>query len=222
MAALALALVFAVLDWVAVARNSRRGECVFKPAALIMMIVGTALLMRVPHDGWQAGFFLSGLGFSLVGDVLLMLPERQRFFLPGLGAFVMAHLCYIVGLNRTLPPAQTWGFAALMAFIGVWYYRRLARGLQRQGQDSLRLPVALYAVILGAMAVSAWATLFRPEWTALRRGFAVAGATLFVLSDSLLGWERFIGAPPGSRVWVMITYHLGQWGLAASIALWGG
>jgi uncharacterized membrane protein YhhN len=61
--------------------------------------------------------------------------------------------------------------------------------------------VAVYMLAIGAMvvlAVGSWSTL------------AGIGALLFLASDTLLGWGRFVGSAPGGRVLVHATYHLGQ------------
>jgi uncharacterized membrane protein YhhN len=78
-----VSFILALIDWLAVAWHRKWLEYVFKPATLIAILVGVWLLLRGPHDAWQARFFLPGLAFSLVGDVFLMLPG-DGFFLPGL------------------------------------------------------------------------------------------------------------------------------------------
>lgn len=216
--ALIVSLIFAMVDWLSVARGRKRLEYVFKPATLLAVLIGAGLLMRVPHDPWQARFFLSGLAFSLVGDVLLMLPG-ERFFLPGLVAFLLGHLCYVVGFNPTLPPPLSLLMLIPAVVGGVVLYRSIVVGLRRRGESKLLLPVAVYSVVLSLMLLSAWATSFRPAWSGTRRGLAIIGASLFFASDAMLAWDRFVTPIPGGRVWIHATYHLGQIGLAASIAL---
>jgi uncharacterized membrane protein YhhN len=36
---------------------------------------------------------------------------------------------------------------------------------------------------------------------------------LFVISDSLLSWDRFVAPITNARTIVMVTYHLGQFGI---------
>jgi hypothetical protein len=40
---------------------------------------------------------------------------------------------------------------------------------------------------------------------------------LFVASDSVLGWRQFVGSSRWMPVTIMVTYHLGQAGLVASL-----
>ena len=55
---LALAMLFAVVDWIAVARGSRRLEYVFKPATLVVMIAGAAQFALLVGGGRVAVWFL--------------------------------------------------------------------------------------------------------------------------------------------------------------------
>lgn len=217
---LVVSLILAGIDWLAVAWRQKRLEYVFKPATLVAVIVGAWLLARGPHDAWQACFFLPGLAFSLVGDVFLMLPG-ERFFLPGLVSFLLAHLCYVAGLNPTLPPWPALVLLVVVATIGLALFRGIAAGLRRRRETALLVPVGLYSLVLSLMLLSAWATLFRPEWTPLRQGLVIIGASLFFASDAMLAWDRFVTPSPSARLRVIVTYHLAQVALAASIALVG-
>ncbi len=216
--ALVTSLILALIDWITVARRQKRLEYIFKPATLVVVLIGAWLLTREPHDAWQARFFLLGLAFSLAGDVFLMLPG-ERFFLPGLAVFLLAHLCYIVGLNPTLPPCPALVFLVVVAVVGVTLDRSIVAGLRRQGQTSLLVPVAIYSLVLSLMLFSAWATLFRPEWTPPRQALVITGASLFFASDAMLAWNRFVAPSFWLRMLVIVTYHLGQMALVTSIAL---
>lgn len=221
--AFVVALACAVADGYAVARQNKTLEYVFKPATLLVLILATVLLLSSPHDAWQAPWFLVGLFFSLLGDIFLVLPNK-RWFIAGLGSFLVAHIAYVVGLNPTLPP-----LAAILVFIpcalvvGAVVRRviaalRTSASLGARNHSSLLLPVIAYGVAMTLMVFSAYATLLRPEWTNPRRILVITGATLFFISDSILAWNRFVNEFPSARLLVMVTYHIGQILLALSIA----
>ena len=69
-------------------------------------------------------------------------------------------------------------------------------------------PVLAYLVVISLMAIAAWAT--GEPWL-------MAGAALFVASDTILGWRNFVNRRPWMPLAVMVTYHLGQAGLVASL-----
>ncbi|MCD6285147.1 MAG: hypothetical protein J7M39_04450, partial [Anaerolineae bacterium] len=73
------------------------------------------LLGQRVGGGHLALWFVVALVFSLAGDIFLMLPD-EKWFVPGLLAFLVGHLCYIVGFNPTWPPV---GAVALVAVVAV-------------------------------------------------------------------------------------------------------
>jgi uncharacterized membrane protein YhhN len=219
-----IALIFALVDWVAVARRAVRLRYVSKPATLLAVFVGAWLLTRGPHDPWQARFFLPGLAFSLAGDVCLLLPGK-RWFVAGLAAFFLTQLCYIAGLNptlpRALPPYPVLGFLIVVVLVGVVLFRSIATELRRKNRRmALLIPLAIYGPTLSLTLFSGWATLFRPEWTPLRRMLVILGVSLFFTSDLLIVWDRFVRRSHRLKLLDIITYHLAQVALALSIALW--
>jgi uncharacterized membrane protein YhhN len=147
-----------------------------------------------------------GLLLSSLGDVLL---ETGRF-LPGLAAFLAAHLAYIAGFvaadRRSVParalPFLAWGMAAL-AVIG-------------PGLGRLAGPVAVYVAVVCAMMWRAAARVGGSGPAAAWLG--LAGAVAFGASDTLIALDRFAAPLPGLRGLIMVLYWLGQWGIAASAA----
>ncbi len=220
--ALLLALALAAGDWISLARQRQRCLYLFKPATMLAVLLAAGLLIAGgPHDSRLARFFVPGFVLSLLGDLFLMLPGR-RFFVPGLAAFLAAHLCYIAGLNPTWPPLASLVLLMGIVPVALLFYRRVAAALREKGRERLLLPTALYAGVLLTMLFSAWATLFRPGWPPPARAAVVTGATLFFLSDAMLAWRRFVRYSLRLHVTVHVTYHLAQIALAASIALAAG
>lgn len=152
---------------------------------------------------------MAGLAFSLGGDILLMLP--RDYFLPGLGSFLLAQVCYLFAFtadHRLTGKSTPFVFWALM---GVLLLCFLWPGID----GSLRGPVVLYAGFLLAMAAQAGSralTLKTPAAIA-----AALGATLFVISDSILAVRRFHGDVPYGHVLVLGTYFAAQWLIAFSV-----
>ena len=94
-----IAVLFAILDWIAVARKWQIVEYVAKPAVMVCLIAWLGM-----NNGWSLPllWFTVGLVFSLAGDVFLMLPKER--FIAGLVSFLLAHIAYIIGLNTTPIP----------------------------------------------------------------------------------------------------------------------
>jgi uncharacterized membrane protein YhhN len=137
----------------------------------------------------------------------------------GLGAFLIAHILYILGFNQNLPPLQA-GSLVLLAGVGGLFYllhRRINRSLEQRSEPALlKTAVSIYSVVLSLMLLSALLTLLRPDWPLAAAGLVSLGAGLFFCSDTLLALDRFDRPLPNGQMFVHMTYHLGQ------IALIGG
>lgn len=80
----------------------------------------------------------------------------------------------------------------------------------------LLIPVACYALAISAMLWRALARLGQPGLNITSTRLATIGAALFVLSDSLIGINRFVAPFEAAPMAIMLSYWLGQWGIAAS------
>ncbi len=175
----------------------------------LKLIPVSAAIVWVWRDGFgdrYARWIAAGLMMSLLGDALLALPGD--WFVAGLLAFLVAHLAYTsayVGRSRALDPAWL-----LMSLVAVAI---MLTALFRLGElGAMKLPVVIYAVVIGLMLWRAGAQ----RRSGPRAHFAVLGAVLFVLSDAVLAWNRFIDHHDGLRYLNIGLYWLGQWGIAAS------
>ena len=202
-----IALIIAIVNWIAVARNWRSVEYLTKPAVMVALL---AWLGQCSGFRGHLIWFALGLAFSLAGDVFLMLP-RERF-MAGLVSFLLGHLAYLVGFNPELPPINLPALilATIVAGTALQIYRRIAASLKSGGNEHLRVPVLIYSIVISLMLLSALLTLVRSDWQPVHALTVSSGALLFFLSDTLLAWNKFVSPIPNGRLLVMITYHGGQ------------
>lgn len=201
---LALFAVVAVADWMAVAAEARIAEYVLKPLTMVVLIL--AALELDPSSDAARGALVVGLVLSLVGDLLLMVPAD--LFVPGLAAFLAAHVAYVVALFMLgVSGGGLLVGLAVVVVAGLIVGRRIVAGAASSDRAPVA-PVTAYLVVISAMVVSA---------LGVGAFFAVLGALLFYVSDAVLGWSRFVDDFPRSRVVVMTTYHLGQAGLVLAL-----
>lgn len=189
-----------------------------KPLTTLLVIVHAAARGR---DGGRSGqamrrAVLAGLVLSLLGDVALLWPREG--FLPGLVAFLLAHLAYLVAFTRGgIALAVRRGPFALYALVAAAVLWRLWPGVPQ----ALRGPVIAYVLCLAAMAAQAAA-----RWLVLAEGSTVQarlarrgalGGALFLLSDALLATNRFAGPLPLAPLWVLASYWAAQWLIASAL-----
>jgi sterol desaturase/sphingolipid hydroxylase (fatty acid hydroxylase superfamily)/uncharacterized membrane protein YhhN len=179
----------------------------FKPLTLLIAMLLIVLDPRAADDSRQFKvFLLLALLASLIGDVLLMLPGN--YFIAGLASFLVAHVYYLLLLQRrSSPPVwfpNRWALATTL-LLGVAMYVYLWPGLHGA---VLAGAVAVYVVLIALMAGQA---IGRAIVLRNRAAKLVAlGALCFMLSDSLLAVNRFMQPLPMASLWVLATYYLAQ------------
>ncbi|MBO4271850.1 lysoplasmalogenase [Microbispora triticiradicis] len=144
----------------------------------------------------------AGLLLSAAGDVALMFPDTAAFVI-GMGCFASAHVCYVTffvrrGVAQRL--RRQWpiplGYAALWGTLVLLLWTDL---------KSLRVPVAIYSMLLTATAIASLGF-------GLRTG---AGGALFFLSDTLIAFRLAGTGLPLSDVGIMGTYIAAQFLIAS-------
>lgn len=202
---LALTLVVAAGDWIAVARERKALEYVCKPLTMVVLI-GATLAFEV-DDPTVRAWFLAALVLCLVGDVLLMLP--QDLFVFGLASFLLGHIAYVVGMHVDGVDAARLGVGVLLVSVALAVLgSRILRGVRAGPEPELTGPVVAYMSVISVMVASAIGT---------GHVAAVVGATSFYASDALIAWNRFLGETRHGRLTIMVTYHLAQIGLVLSL-----
>jgi len=183
----------------------------FKPLTTLLLI-GFAR-PRGRTQPMQRRFVRIGLALSLLGDIALLWPTEG--FLPGLVAFLLAHLAYIaafcVPARLAARPLVFVAYAAVAALI----LSQLWSGVPA----ALRAPVLAYVLCLATMAAQAgvwWRVAVGRADAALARHAAIGGL-LFMVSDSLLAINKFALPLPFSPLWILLTYWLAQGFIAASL-----
>lgn len=211
----ALSLLVGMADWLAVGRGNRRAEYILKPLVLVLLIAAAvAFGDRVGTLRWA--LTVVALVFSLAGDTFLMLP--RDLFIVGLGSFLLAHLAYVAAFNTAAPPFVLTAVASgAVVLVGGAVFSKLRAGMVRMGSTELLFPVTLYALAIVAMVVSAIATAGRPDWTAGASALAIGGALLFLVSDGVIGWMRFVRPLRWGPLAIIVTYHLAQAGLVLGL-----
>lgn len=151
----------------------------------------------------QNNVFLTGLIFALLGDCFLLFNTDQ-FFLIGLTCFLIMQLCYTSAFNmkRRIPRNSDYIKSMGIALIGILILAFLWNIL-----GALRWPVVLYILAILSMAIYAY---LRHH---LLRGYSIVliGVILFILSDSILAFNRFGSEIPYANIIVMMTYMLAQY-----------
>ena len=135
---------------------------------------------------------------SAVGDA----AGAGGMFIPQMLFFALAHgayMCYFLPQAQVAPRPFVWPvLTALLLFLFVCIVPRAADPAERAG-------VAVYGLVVAGMLYSA--LQYRGAYAAWFR----LAALLFVFSDSVIAWGRFVAPVPCRTYVVMITYYAAQY-----------
>ena len=163
-----------------------------------------------------AALKLNSLNWIFAAAILLHAAADsllEFWFEGGLGAFLLGHICYIIGFLKLFPlqAAHLVLAVCFLAFLGVMLYRH------RTSIGKNMLPFALYGIVLCVMAscgIAGGATTY--SW----KGMMIAlGAALFFFSDYMLFLRLLYPNRKRSNLLIMVTYYLAQLLLGGSCLL---
>lgn len=169
------------------------------PIILLITLFSASQLRRNPT-------VLLVILFSATGDVLLALNLENGFTL-GLGAFLLAQLCYAKALFnwRHWSNWKLFPIGLLLVFI------LLCCWLIIPHSGAKLIPIIIYMLALSAMAISAIAA--SQTYDKL-----IVGAFLFVISDALIAINKFVFTVPLQDYLIMSSYYMAQFLLISSIS----
>jgi len=204
--------VLAVLSAVVTIWSDQKGRRVLfqrvKPLTTTL-IIAVAAFAPVPMPASYKVFILAGLVASLAGDIALTLAEK--WFPTGLAAFLVAQVLYVMAFRPG--PGRSVSVGVFLPFI---LYGLLMYFILRPGLGPLKLPVFVYVaaiIIMAGFAASRYV-----DRGGIKPLLAFIGAVLFLISDSVLAYDRFgkkIG--PVAQIIILGTYFPAQLLIALSV-----
>lgn len=186
-----LYIISAIIFIIAVFTKSQLLANLTKPVPLIILIF--LIQWKSPYS------VLIGIGliFSLAGDVIL---ESFKLFVPGLIAFLIAHLFYIAAfIKKSSKPA-------ILSSLPFYAYALLMFVLLKNYLGEMVIPVGFYILVISTML---WRSFIQRNSSEISK-WAFLGAILFTISDSLIAISTFYKPFMLSSLFIMITYWSGQ------------
>ena len=182
---------------------------------LAPILIGAVLLSGKLTNSKK--LLIAGLVFCGFGDMFMLKDYEELYFLFGLGAFLSAHVFYSMVFRKAVDPGHVipilvrvrlWTFLFIILGAAVFFYLR-------PSLDKMEIPVLLYIGVIVFMSMQAFNRYGRTDsgnyWTVF------VGACLFMISDTLIGVNKFKDSIPQADYWIMGSYMLSQWMIVRGI-----
>ncbi|CAF1243295.1 unnamed protein product [Didymodactylos carnosus] len=159
------------------------------------------------------------LALSCIGDILFI-KDRKDLFLYGISVYLIVHICYILSFivlikqeGKLLQQRLTFSsmiiplvpfFIYLIYFLSILYPK-----LNNNSEETkdLLFPILIYGFIIVGMGYISYlrGRKIPGFWSVF------LGALFFILSDSILAFNKFVSHIPVPSLSIMFTYGIGQY-----------
>jgi uncharacterized membrane protein YhhN len=180
-----------------------------KPLILIGLILYFYRISKPIASTLLTKSILSALIFSWIGDILLM---WSHLFVYGLGSFLMAHVCYIIGFRlaqKSESKIHQVDFVRTFFFnLPIYMVAAITFYLINPNLGNMKIPVIAYLIVIVSMVTTARERFKKCDPSSFWQVFI--GALLFFISDGMIALSKFYKAFPESGVLIMGTYATAQ------------
>ncbi|GGD08296.1 lysoplasmalogenase [Aquisalinus flavus] len=187
-------------------RGWHAGQWAFKPLASLMFVTQAVLLGA--FGSLYGSLVLAALVLCLIGDVVLIIRDREALFKAGIGVFLLGHIVYIAAFasaGLSLMPMVPG--ALIMAGVTFIYWRYISARLA----PDFKAQVGAYTAVINVMVITAFGASTPGGWT------VPLAAVMFALSDMMVGRDRFVASAPVNFLIITPLYFGAQLLFAASV-----
>lgn len=183
---------------------------IMQPLLLPGLIIYLIYNCKGRWDGFSMGI-LAGLFFDWISDIILTL-HYDSFNMPSMLGYFAGHVCYAIAFGFSIQKSgykvsliNRFIFSLPPVFYIVVYYFFIYNYMSTHDVKSTYIiPVTMYAFSILAMATSA---LWRMGTTTDASYWCItAGALLYMLSDSITGYNHFVEPIEYKYIATMFTY----------------
>lgn len=180
---------------------------------LIMVLISLFFYLSVKDNYNRIAILMQiGFFFSWLGDILLMFEgDAPSFFIFGLIAFLLTHICYILAFRKAVFDSKRPAFIKQkplltipFILLGIVIYWMLFPNL-----NELAMPVLVYTCVIMIMVIFALNTKNAVVPVSFQLLFA--GSIVFMISDSTLALNKFLFPINYAQVIIISTYIVAQY-----------
>lgn len=190
----------AILDIIGVAANILWLQNIIKPL-IILSLITLYYITATERNNW----YVFALFFSFLGDVFLL--DKNGYFLLGIGSFLITQTLFIkIIISQLRKVAIHQIFISTLPF--AIYFTVLIFKI-KDNLNELLIPVVIYGITISVFGMVS--LLYYLINKTKKSQLLLAGAILFIASDSMIALNKFHEPKFMYPVAIMITYILAQY-----------
>lgn len=202
-------LIVGIIDLVLTAEQNYELRIYSKPLIIIPLALYFYQISKNLKGTILRKAMLAALAFSWMGDILLLYPQ---LFLYGLGAFLMAHICFVISFKLSqVKPFEIGQVNFIKLFLynlPIYIPAAIVYYMIQANLGAMKIPVVIYILVIVTMVTTARERFKKTNPPSFWQVFI--GAFVFMISDGILALNMFFQQFPESGVMVMGTYLLAQ------------
>jgi len=206
-------IVFSILYLIVLFTGHENLDLYLKPALIPLLGFGVYF-----HPKFLSRrILLNALIFSWIGDVILIFADiAEIYFILGLVSFLIAHITYCVLFNKQIIGEiqinkVLFGLGSLV----IAFYLTAIILVLMPNLGDLKIPVIVYAAVISTMLLFAFNGYL--IWKKPGALYIFLGAITFVISDSILAFDKFHAPIEKSSFFIMLTYLVAQYLIVVGI-----
>ncbi|MHA2391443.1 MAG: lysoplasmalogenase [Promethearchaeota archaeon] len=178
------------------------------PLLILFYIFGVLENTSITNVDWLIMVALIG---GWAGDIFLMLENEDKWFLFGMGAFLINQIFYIISFLLSITNIanfSTWGLFLLGPALLVLFFT-VPRFIKKT--EDLKIPVIVYMAAILTMHISALLRL--ADFSGLPFILVYVGSISFIFSDAMIAVNKWDEEVPNARLVIITTYLLAQFSI---------
>lgn len=206
-------IVFSILYLIVLFTGHENLDLYLKPALIPLLGFGVYF-----HPKFLSRrILLNALIFSWIGDVILIFADiAEIYFILGLVSFLIAHITYCVLFNKQIIGEiqinkVLFGLGSLV----IAFYLTAIILVLMPNLGDLKIPVIVYAAVISTMLLFAFNGYL--IWKKPGALYIFLGAITFVISDSILAFDKFHAPIEKSSFFIMLSYLVAQYLIVVGI-----
>jgi uncharacterized membrane protein YhhN len=194
--------------------ENKKGRFATKPFLMSLLIFYYAFSIPLAQYDW---LLILALIFGWLGDISLMIGREGKWFMLGLGSFLIGHIFYILSFLLSISDITQFPLWGFIYFIPTILTALIFLSMIKGKMGDLQKPTVIYILIITIMSISTTLRLADVQGTSFY--LVWIGSILFMIADGIIALDKFHKEIPQSRVYVMIPYGLGQFLIVQGILL---